>query len=162
MNAKLTYLIPAFFLGVITLATAAQNSFDKPAFYAAMSMNDTTLINERLKAVDELQNTEKNAYAGALLMKKAGLVKGASNKLNLFKAGRKKLEFAILKNNANTEFRFLRLMIQEHAPGALGYKNDLQEDSEFIKKNYKQLPPALQQVISNYSKTSGILNPADF
>ena len=95
-------------------------------------------------------------------MRKAGLAKGASNKLSLFKSGHKKLEESIKKNNSNAEFRFLRLIIQEHAPGILGYKNDMQQDVDYIKKSYKDLPQAVQQAISNYSKQSKILNPADF
>jgi len=142
--------------------SSAQQSFDKASFFESMQSEDINNINEQLKIVEASSMPEKNAYLGALLMKKAGLSKGASNKLNLFKSGHKKLEESIKKNSSNAELRFLRLMVQEHAPGILGYKNDMQEDSEYIKKAYKDLPQVLQQAISDYSKQSKILKPADF
>ncbi len=58
------------------------------------------------------------------------------------------LEMAIRENPDNAEFRFLRLMVQEHAPGALGYKNDIQNDSEYIRKSYKSLPDDVQRAIA--------------
>ncbi|HTB24177.1 MAG TPA: hypothetical protein VK711_02345, partial [Puia sp.] len=78
-------------------------------------------------------------------------------KLRLFKSGRKLLEAAIINYPENAEFRFLRLIIQEHAPGVLGYKNDLEKDSEFIQKSYKSLPDELQQIMVSYSKKSKFL-----
>ena len=67
------------------------------------------------------------------------------------------LEAAIRQNPDNPEFRFLRLIVQEHAPGILGYKNDLQKDSEIIQKSFKTLPEDLQQIMRNYSKKSRFL-----
>ena len=64
-------------------------------------------------------------FTGALLMKKAGFNAPPAIKLHLFKSGHKMLEAAIRNNPENAEFRFLRLIIQEHAPGILGYKNDI-------------------------------------
>jgi hypothetical protein len=143
-------------------AAAAQPSFDKAAFYASMQTKDINVINGQIKIVNLSSLPEKNAYSGALLMKKAGLAKGPSNKLSLFKSGHKKLEEAIKKNNANAEYRFLRLIIQENAPGFLGYKSDIQHDADFVKKSYKSLPPPVQQAVSNYSKQSKVIKPGDF
>jgi hypothetical protein len=140
----------------------AQEQFDKSAFYAAMAADDINKVDEQLKAVEASSLSAKDAYSGALLMKKAGLAKGAGNKLNIFKEGHKKLEDAIEKNKPNIEFRFLRLMIQEHAPGILGYKSDIKTDGQLIKKSYKELPETVQKAIVDYSKKSKILNPSDF
>ena len=85
-----------------------------------------------------------------------------SNKLNIFKEGHRKLEAVIKKDNMNAELRFLRLIIQENAPGILGYKSDLKQDSELIKKSFTDLPQVVQQAIIDYSKKSKILNPSDF
>jgi hypothetical protein len=95
-------------------------------------------------------------------MRKAGLVKGASNKLSVFKSGHTQLEDAIKKDNSNAEYRFLRLIIQENAPGILGYKSDMKQDGDYIKKSYKDLPQPVKHAISNYSKQSKTLKPADF
>ena len=89
------------------------------------------------------------------------MVTGPKKKLDLFKEGHKKLEAALNKDSSNTEFRFLRLMIQEHAPGLLGYKRELEKDRLYIKNNFKKLPPVLQDAVISYSKESKILKPGD-
>ena len=90
-------------------------------------------------------------------MKKAGLVTKAKEKLSLFKSGRLKLEASIKNDNKNTEFYFLRLIIQEHAPKMVNYRNELESDGLFIRTNYKMLPQVVQQAIFEYSKKSKIL-----
>jgi len=143
-------------------AASGQQFLDKASFFAAMQSGAIGDINAQLKLVEASSIKEKDAYYGALLMRKAGLMNGALNKLSLFKSGHKKLESSIKKNNASVVLHFLRLMIQENAPGILGYKDDEQRDADLIKKNYKDLPKVVQQAISDYSRQSKILKPADF
>jgi hypothetical protein len=163
MKMKLIYVAAALFFSVPALVAQSPTSFDKSAFYSSMACSDTNRINEQLIIIVEASTLpEKNAYEGALMMKKADLIRGASGKLSLFKSGRKKLEASVKKNNSNAEFRFLRLMIQEHAPRLLGYNNNMQEDGDFIKKNYKELTEAVQRAVSEYCKKSKILDPSDF
>lgn len=135
--------------------------FDRPAFYAAMASENLTHVDKQLEIVSQSSITEKDAFEGALTMKKAGLVKGPGKKLNLFKAGHKKLEGALNKDTDNAEYRFLRLMIQENAPGILGYKDDLDKDKALIIKQFKSLPAPVQQAVTNYSKKSKVIKPAD-
>ena len=52
-------------------------------------------------------------------------------------------------------------MIQEHAPGILGYKKELEKDKLYIKNNFKKLQPVVQQAALDYSKESKILKPGD-
>jgi hypothetical protein len=92
-----------------------------------------------------------------MTMKKAGFGGSPPAKLHLFKEGHKMLEMAIRQDPDNAEFRFLRLLIQENAPGVLGYKNNEEMDSEIIRKSYKSLPPDLQHVIADYNKKSKFL-----
>jgi hypothetical protein len=162
MNLKTLHFFTLLFFCMIGCAANAQQSFDKASFYSSIQSQNINDIDAQLKIVDASSIPEKNAYSGALLMRKAGLAKGPSNKLSLFKAGHKKLEESIEKDSSNAEFRFLRLIIQENAPGILGYKNDREKDRDFIKKTYKDLPEVVQKAISNYSKQSKILKPADF
>ncbi|MBK8608386.1 MAG: hypothetical protein IPL84_00015 [Chitinophagaceae bacterium] len=114
-----------------------QAGFDKSAFYQAMAANDIVLVNAQLGVLKLAVISEKEAYEGALLMKKAGLVSKAKEKLSLFKVGRAKLEASIKKNTGNIEFCFLRLIIQEHAPKAVNYRNDLDNDVSAIQSNFK-------------------------
>ncbi|MEO6720100.1 MAG: hypothetical protein ABIN67_07025 [Ferruginibacter sp.] len=136
--------------------------FDVATFYAAFSKNDTDQLNALLTELNETSVPAKEAYEGALLMKKAGLLSKAKEKLKLFKSGREKLEAAIKKDPDNYEYRFLRLIIQENVPKIVRYKSNIKEDGALIRSSYKKLPPIVQQAIRDYSKTSKILNPADF
>lgn len=136
--------------------------FDRAAYYKIIKDGTIEEINKELGNLDGLPARDKQAYEGTLLMKKAGLLKKPKEKLDNFKQGRIKLETALHEDNANAEYRFLRLIIQEHAPKITKYRAQLTEDSEYIKKNFSSLAPALQDIIKDYSKTSAILNPSDF
>ena len=144
---------------VITVKGNTQKTvFDKSAFYSALAANNLDAVNAQLSIIKTASITEKDAYEGALLMKKAGMITKAKEKLSLFKAGRLKLEASIKKDKGNAEFNFLRLIIQEHAPKLVDYRNDLANDISAIRSNYKTLPPVVQQAISDYSKKSKVLN----
>jgi hypothetical protein len=133
-------------------------SFNRPAFYKAMQGNNKELVNAQLAELKSLEpKNAQNAFLGSMIMKKAGLGGSPPTKLHLFKEGHKMLEAAILEDPNNAEFRFLRLMIQENAPGVLGYKNNEEKDCEIIRKSYKSLPPDLQHVIADYNKKSKFL-----
>ena len=151
---RLLFFIPATFIAVNTTA----QSFDKAAFYHALSSESIDVINTQISLVKASSIAEKEAYEGALLMKKAGVTNGnASQKLSLFKSGRSKLEASISKNNDNMEYRFLRLIIQENAPKIVKYRNEIEQDSQLVKTNFKTFPQYLQHVITDYSKKSKAL-----
>ncbi len=159
-----SYLAIRLLCGLILItgiANAQGESFDRKAFYRAMQSNKADEINSELKAVQSSSFKDKEAFEGALTMKKAGLAGSADKKLSLFKSGHKKLESAIKRDNDNAEYRFLRLMIQEHAPGILGYKNEMKKDSEYIRRSYKTLPEPVQQAVSEYSRQSKVLKIQD-
>lgn len=135
---------------------------DRKSFYAALSSADLATINQELAVVGKGDPTVQLAFEGALMMKKAGLLKGPGKKLQEFKAGKEKLETALQDDPNNTEFRFLRLMIQENAPKILGYYKDLEQDHEHLRKNFKSLSSPVQQTVLNYTKKSKILKSTDF
>ena len=145
---SLTSFFPGAFL---------KKEFDKAGYYAVLSSEKTDEINLQLQVLKEMTFIEKQAYEGALLMKKSGLVGNAKEKLTLFKNGRQKLESSIKNDTRNVEYRFLRIIIQEHAPKVVKYRNELDEDSQLVISNYKSLPHFLQQVITDYSKKSKVL-----
>jgi len=143
-------------------AQTSSAKFERSDFYAAFASEDTNTINQQLDIIKNDSPKGAGAFEGALRMKKAGLLKGASNKLKEFKAGRGKLEDMITAQPQNAEFRFLRLMIQEQAPRILGYKNKLEEDHKYLIEHFSTIPQAAQKVIVNYSKVSKVLSPSDF
>jgi len=131
--------------------------FNRAAFYKAMEGNNKQWVIEQLDLMPTAPVEIREAFNGAMLMKKAGMGGSAPSKLKAFKQGHKMLEAAIRKDPKNTEFRFLRLVVQEHAPSVLGYHNNTGEDSDFIRLHYKTLPDEVQQFIVAYSKKSKIL-----
>ncbi|MEP7165096.1 MAG: hypothetical protein ABI741_10385 [Ferruginibacter sp.] len=157
MKFKVIFCLLFFFTGMIGQAERAGQGFDRSVFYAAMSSDKIEEINAQLIIIKGSSVAEKEAYEGALLMKKAGLAGTAKEKLSLFKSGRSKLESSISKDANNTEYRFLRVIIQEHAPKIVKYRSQLEEDSRLIQTNFKSLPLFLQQVINDYSKKSKVL-----
>lgn len=147
-----------FLFSFIAVKGNMQNAvFDKSAYFSTIASDNMEIINRQLAIIKASSVSEKEGYEGALLMKKAGLVTKVKEKLNLFKAGRLKLEAAIKKDKENAEFSFLRLIIQEHAPKLVDYNNNIQTDIAAIRSNFKTLPPVVQQAISDYSKKSKVL-----
>jgi hypothetical protein len=159
MNIRIFFNLLLLVLGFSVNANTSKTNFDKEAFYNAMAASDINSINNQLAVVKASSINEKEAYEGALLMKKAGLVTKAQEKLSLFKQGRSKLEAAIKKNKDNAEFSFLRLIIQEHAPKVVEYRNNIDADVSTIRSNFKTLHPVVQQAINDYTKKSKVLKP---
>jgi hypothetical protein len=133
------------------------NDLDRSAFYKAMREDNKDLVNAQLTALKSVPENQRDAFLGAMTMKKAGLGGGPATKLSLFKQGHKMLEEAIQKDPNNAEYRFLRLLIQENAPGYLGYKSDEEKDSEYVRKSFKTLPANVQSAIVDYNKKSKLL-----
>lgn len=160
MITRLTVAYLLFFPVTIAMGKSAR-ILDPAAVYAAMASTDVRQLDAMLAALEKTNLPAKTAYEGGLLMKKAGLLSKAKDKLKVFKEGREKLETAIRNDSEKVEYRFLRLMIQENAPKILGYKKNLEEDRKMVISSYKTLPAFLQQVIKDYSKSSKNLKPTD-
>lgn len=151
-----------FFVGLGLFSRVNAQAFDKAAFYKVMENGNTDAVDKELKIIEAAPNINKEAYSGALLMKKAGLIKGASKKLSVFKGGHAKLESAIEKEKENAEWRFLRLIIQENAPKILNYKSDKKEDAAMIHGSFKKLSPEVQSAVMDYRKHSDTLQTLNF
>ena len=156
MMMKVTFSLLLFCFSTVLQANS-QKTIDKSAFYTALEAGNAEEIDAQLNIVKTSANAEKIAYEGTLLMKKAGMVGKPKDKLKLFKTGRTKLESSIASDKENTEYRFLRLIIQEHAPKIVKYKSNLEEDSQLIRSNFSSVSASLQQIILDYSKKSKIL-----
>jgi hypothetical protein len=157
MNLRVVFSLLLVFCFAVVQGKSQHKGFDKSVFYTVMASGNANEIDAQLNIVKGSLMPEKEAYEGALLMRKSGLVTKAKDKLSLFKSGRSKLESSISKDSDNTEYRFLRLIIQEHAPKIVKYRNKLEEDSQLIHANFKNLSKFLQQQIIDYSKKSKVL-----
>jgi hypothetical protein len=138
-------------------ASSSHREFNVSTFYSTLELENLADIDYQLAIIKEISCNDKEAYEGALLMKKAGLIRKPKDRISLFKVGNQKLESAISKNNGNTEYRFLRLIIQEHAPKIVKYNSEIEEDCIIIRSNFKSLSPILQQIVFSYSKKSTVL-----
>jgi hypothetical protein len=136
--------------------------FDKTSYYQILKTGSITETNNEISLIDALSLKNKDAFIGALMMKKAGLLKVPKEKLDNFKKGAKKLETVLRSDTSNVEYHFLRLIIQEHAPKIVKYNKNISEDAAFIKKNYKELSSDVQKILIDYSQSSKALKPQDF
>lgn len=135
--------------------------FNKTAYYTSLKSGNIEDINNELAKVQSASFNEKQAYEGTLLMRKAGLLKRPKDKLHVFKQGATKLETAIANDNSNAEYRFLRLIIQEHAPKILKYNKQLNTDKQYIIAHFHSLQPAVQQAAKDYAVSSKVLHTQD-
>ena len=150
-NSILTY---THLLGCVI---ADNTKLNRSAYYKAMQEDNRGLVNAQLEELKQAPASERDAFMGAMTMKKAGLGGNPITRLNLFIEGHKLLENAISQNPFNAEFRFLRVMIQENAPGFLGYNDDMSKDVLYINKLFKSLSNDLQYTIAEYAKRSKVL-----
>jgi hypothetical protein len=159
-------LIIAFITGFLLTATLANGKlllqkFDKAAFYEVMKSGDVAAVENEINMLNDAPEKERGGYEGALLMKKAGLMKRPKERLSFFKQGRIKLETALMADDGNPEFHFLRLAIEEHAPKIVKYHADIEKDKAIVVKNFKNLSPAVQHAILDYCKNSKVLHKED-
>ncbi len=158
MKAIALVLFCAFFAKTNLLA----QQFDKIEYYKILKTGTVSEINNEMALLDATSLQGKEAFVGALQMKKAGLLKVPKQKLDNFKKGATKLEMVLSSDTSNVEYRFLRLIIQEHSPRVVKYRSRIEDDAAFIKKSYKALSPEVQKVVIDYSQTSKALKPQDF
>jgi hypothetical protein len=150
VNYQLPTANPAFRGAGHQLST----NLDRAAFYKAIQSDNKSLVDAQIAELNSTPSDVRDAFLGAMMMRRAGFGGSPPSKLKLFRQGHKLLEGAIARDPNNAEYRFLRLMIQENSPGALGYNKDEQKDSEFIRKSYSYLPEELQKTIADYNKKS--------
>jgi hypothetical protein len=164
ISIKWKIALIVFFLlgGVFVTRGRAQQKFEKSGFYEVMSSGDMDAIDNEINRVQASSSNNKEGYEGALLMRKAGIIKGAKKKLALFKAGRIKLETAMMADSDNTEYHFLRLSIEEHSPKIVKYHSDIEKDKAIVQKNFKNLSPVVQKAILDYCKNSEVLHAEEF
>ncbi len=157
MNLRRVFNLLLFLSFTVVQGKSQNKSFDNSAFYKVLKSGNAAEIDAQIKIVRESVIPEKEAYEGTLLMKRSEGLDKAKDRLSMFKTGSSKLESSILKDSDNTEYRFLRLIIQEHAPRVVRYRKELEEDRKLIKRNFNSLSSFLQQIIIDYCKNSKIL-----
>lgn len=162
MKLKL-FILSCIIIGIqFSYGNNLYQNIDKATFYSVMKSGNLEEINNELSKIGTVSFKEKQAYEGALLMRKAGLLKKAKDKLRVFKEGGKLLETAITNDNNNAEYRFLRLTIQEHAPKILKYNKQIDNDRKFVTTHFNTLQPTIQQAVRDYAQSSKVLSSHNF
>ena len=134
-------------------------SFSKSEYFKVIQGKDAKAIQKLITTLDQsTASSDRTAYLGALTMKSATLKETPKEKLEVFKKGKDLLEKAITANKKNTEYRFLRLMIQENAPKFLKYSSNKDEDASWIKEHYTSCSSEIIQAIKNYAAQSVVLD----
>ena len=137
------------------LLISAVNSFSKSTFFETISNGTTKEVSSMLATLENMtQSNERDAYLGAIKMKRASQLTSLTEKTKMFKSGKTLLEIAISLDHTNVEYRFLRLIIQENAPSVLGYSDCIAADAKKIKAGYKALPESVKNAVIAYAKTS--------
>lgn len=162
MNVMKMFVLCVAMLVSLTKLSNAQQKFEKAGFYSVMDNGDLKAIENEIETVKASSSPNKEGYEGALLMRKADKLTLPSQRLKYFKQGRIKLETALLSDADNTEYHFLRLAIEEHAPKIVKYHNDIEKDKAIVIKNYKSQPETVRNAILDYSKKSKVLRAEDF
>lgn len=130
---KIGFLILAFsVLSFTNLAVIdeARINYDKV-------IKDEVLCKKMILELEKVKNDSavNLAYLGGFQTILAKHVFSPIEKLKTFKEGKKLIDEAVLKEPNNIEIRFIRLSVQKNAPDFLGYKSNVKEDEEFIRKN---------------------------
>lgn len=134
-------------------------TFSKSTFFETISDGTSEEVASMVTTLENTtQSNERDAYLGAIKMKRAGQLKSLTEKSKMFKAGKELLETAISLDHTNAEYRFLRLIIQENAPSILGYSDCIAADAKKVKAGYKSLSESVKNAIINYAKTSDNLD----
>lgn len=110
-------------------------------------VSDKELCEKMMTELTKSKNTSVThlAYLGSLQTIWANHVFSPISKLITFKEGKINIELAILKEPANVELRFIRLSVQKNAPSFLGYKSNIDADTEFIKENRHHIESRILQ-----------------
>lgn len=159
-NACMFKILSVCFL-ILSFSSFA--AIDRKSFYAAMSGDDLSAITSVKKQLNAAaESSDKKALLGALLMKESQFEKTPKLKLEKFNQGKTALEAEIKKQSSNTEYRFLRLLIQENAPKVLKYNSNISSDASFIVSNISKTNSTLKTTIMEYAKTSKSLQEAGY
>jgi hypothetical protein len=119
----------------LPLCCVAQQQFEKISFYKIMDKGDKKAVEDELALLKESDVKGKMGYTGALL--------------------------TLITDYENTEFHFLRLTVEEHAPRVVHYHSDIERDKSFIVANFKDLSPVVQKAILDYCRESKVLHAGD-
>jgi len=141
------------FIAVLSLNTTSLD-VDTVRIAYKEAAHDKTKVDafyKLLSKVTKEDNSTLVAYKGAAISLMGKQAKKIKEKKELFIEGVSYIEFAIKKSPKNIEIHFIRLGIQENTPKLLKYKSNIEEDKNYILKQFNTIKSsALKKHISDY------------
>lgn len=159
---KNTFLI-ILALFVSVLATSQDIGKIRSQYPEAVKSEEiSSKLNKELSNINSSSNPVLLAYKGSALTLKAKFVKDRKDKREFFKEGASLIESAVKTDPQNIEIRYIRLSVQENAPKVLKYNKAIQEDKDFILKNYATISSKnLNDIIKNFILSSESFNETE-
>ena len=133
--------IGLFLLIIFTNVMFAQNLKDYRTLLQKGENSEVAAKKLIEKSSMAFSETKQPIYAGFLAVGKFFMAKHVFNpvkKMSYFNEGKNTMEAAIKSDPKNLEVRLMRLITQESVPKLLGYYQNIEEDRNFLTKDYKK------------------------
>lgn len=148
INSVLTSVLLTISIFLQTDLRAVRSNFEK----AESSKENTAILYKQLKDYSK-NDPVLLAYKGAAYGLQARYMVDKKKKKELFIAGAKDIEAAVLASPDNIEIRLVRLIIQENTPKILKYKENITADKQMILTNFESQPKVVKDAIRRYATT---------
>lgn len=133
------YLLLSFVLLFSTVQTLDLDTVRQAYKDAAKNQENVDAFYKSMQTVSKTDQMELVAYKGAAIALKARSSKTLKEKKDGFIEGVAYIEYAIKTEPNNIEPRFVRLGIQENTPKLLKYKDAIEDDKQFILKQFQYI-----------------------
>ena len=129
---------------------------------ASDSKEITDQLFEVLTSIGKEDHKVLVAYKGAVSTLKAKYAKEAKVKRGYFKTGADLIEYALQAQPNNIEIRCIRLGVQENSPKVVKYKDNIEEDKQFIIDNFKAISSQeVREFVKNFALQSSIFSDSE-
>ena len=133
--------IGLFLLIIFTNVMFAQNLKDYRTLLQKGENSEVAAKKLIEKSSMAFSETKQPIYAGFLAVGKFFMAKHVFNplkKMSYFNEGKNTMEAAVKSDPKNLEVRLMRLITQESVPKFLGYYQNIEEDRNFLTRDYKK------------------------
>lgn len=141
-------------VSVVAIVHAQQLDLNEVRKDFNKGVKDQELCERHLEALEKHADTPvEKGYEAAFHMFMAKHTGNPIKKMGYFNGGKKMLEQQIKTDPNNIELRFIRLCIQYYIPAYLGYRDNIEQDKDFLVSNlYKLKDEKTKDMLFNYLK----------
>jgi len=142
--------------GILLFKVALCNQLSEVRQLYMKAADSETVCRQLLQKLSGSGERDKvlSGYQAAATIIMAKHLSRPSDKMSSFNKGKKMLEAMIFTDTGNVELRYIRLTIQAHLPGFLGYRKQMNTDKYFLRKALTGLQDKeLKLLVSGFLKT---------